>query len=456
MERGQVEDVLQAFAIRLEHDRELRVPAGHLQQVLRLQALLPERCALSGTPAGDEERSRGVLAKTGAVQRRLRQLAEQEVLDLPGVEGEVGQRGRHVGVREVERDPVVRPQRLDVEAQRVAQACAQGHRPRRMHATAVGREDADAPVPDLVAEAFDDDRSVGRDDARRCLLLAKERDEVPRGQRVEAVVLLDPCDRSVVGESRQLTGRPADLLPELGGPSHALALPERSDARRARRRRHDDPVARYLHDPPRRCAEDERLALAGLVHHLLVQLPDAAAAVDEKDAEEPAVRDRPCIGDREPPRAGPTADRAGRAIPDDARSKLCEVVGGIAAREHVEDVLELRARQLGERVRAPHELVHLVDGELLVRADRDDLLREHVQRIPRDARLLDVAVAHRTCHHRRLEEVGPVLGKDPSLRDRIEVVSCPTDPLESTRDGLRALHLDHEVDSAHVDAELQR
>ena len=325
-----------------------------------------------------------------------------------------------------------------------------------MHATAVGREDADAPVPDLVAEAFDDDRPVGRDDARRCLLLAEERDEVPRGQRVEAVVLLDPCDRSVVGESRQLTGGPADLLPELGGPPHTLALPERSDARRARRRRHDDPVARYLHDPPRRCAEDERLALAGLVHHLLVQLPDAAAAVDEKDAEEPAVRDRPGIGDGEPPSAGPTADRAGRAIPDDARSKLREVVGGIAAREHVEDVLELRARQLGERVRAPHELVHLVDGELLVRADRDDLLREHVERIPRDARLLDVAVAHRTCHHRRLEEVGPVLGEDPSLRDRIEVVSCPADPLESTRDGLRALHLDHEVDGAHVDAELQR
>ncbi len=93
VERGQVEDVLQALAIRLEHDRELRVPAGDLQQVLRLQALLPERRALAGTPARDEERARGVLAETGAVQRRLRELAEQEVLDLVRAR----ERGRRAG-----------------------------------------------------------------------------------------------------------------------------------------------------------------------------------------------------------------------------------------------------------------------------------------------------------------------------------------------------------------------
>ncbi len=33
---------------------------------------------------------------------------------------------------------------------------------------------------------------------------------------------------------------------------------------------------------------------------------------------------------------------------------------------------------------------------------------------------------------------------------------CPADALQAARDGLRRLHLDHEVDGAHVDAQLER
>ena len=51
-EGGQVEDVLKALAIGLEHDRKLRVPARDLQQALRLQALLPERRPLAGRRRG--------------------------------------------------------------------------------------------------------------------------------------------------------------------------------------------------------------------------------------------------------------------------------------------------------------------------------------------------------------------------------------------------------------------
>jgi hypothetical protein len=100
-----------------------------------------------------------------------------------------------------------------------------------MHATAEGREDADAPVADLVAEALDDDRAVGRHDPGHRLLLAQERQEVARGQGVERVLVLDVPDRGVVGERRELARRTADLLPELGGPSDAFSLPERGDSR---------------------------------------------------------------------------------------------------------------------------------------------------------------------------------------------------------------------------------
>src|SRR4030095_9881776 len=44
------------------------------------------------------------------------------------------------------------------------------------------REDADAPVPDLVPEALDDDGAVGGDDTGCGLLIAEEREEVAGGK----------------------------------------------------------------------------------------------------------------------------------------------------------------------------------------------------------------------------------------------------------------------------------
>src|SRR5690348_8818892 len=349
----------------------------------------------------------------------------------------------------MERDAVVRPDRLHVDAERLAQLRRDGHRPGCVHAPAERREDADAPVADLVAEALDDDRAVGRDDAGRALLLAQELDEVPRGAIVE------PLDgRLVLGEqlARELPDRGAELV----RPPHSLALPERDRAGNARRRRDEHSVARDVVDAPGRRAEHDHLAGARLVHHLLVELADAPAAVGDEGAEEPAVGNRSGVRDRETARAFAPADDACGAIPDDARPQLRELVRWIAAREHVEDVLELDAREICERIRATHEAVQLVDLDLLVRAHRDDLLRKNVQRIPRYLRLLDRARAHALQHDRGLEQVGPELREDAALRHGVERVPRAADALQAARHGLRRLHLDDEVDGTHVDAELER
>ena len=175
LQRGQVEDVLQALAVRLEDDRERAVLARDLEQVLRLQPLLPERRALAGPPPRDQQRARGVLAEAGAEERRLADLRDDELLDLLRRDQQVGEGRRRVRLGQVQRDPVVRPDRLRLEPERVAQAGGERHPPRRVHAPAERREDADAPVADLVAEALDDDRAVGRDDAGRSGLLAEDR-----------------------------------------------------------------------------------------------------------------------------------------------------------------------------------------------------------------------------------------------------------------------------------------
>ncbi len=352
-------------------------------------------------------------------------------------------------------DAVVRPDRLRLQTVGLAQLRSDRHRPRCVHATPERRQDADAPVTDLVAEALDHDRAIGRDGAGRILLLAQERQQVPRGALVEVVVGAETLRRRSFGQRRELARRGADLLAELERPPDALALPERHGTGHARRGRDQDAVAGDLLDPPRRRAEQERLPRARLVHHLLVELTDAPAAVHEEDAEQTAVGDRPCVRDGQTTRAVTRPDRAPGPVPHDAWTQLGELVRRITAGEHVQDVFELGPRELTERIRPRDERVQLVDGDLGIDRDRDDLLGEHVERIRGDAGLLDLALAHRARHDRALEQIGAELREDAPLRHLAQLVPGATDALETARDGLRRLDLDDEVDRSHVDAELE-
>ena len=129
-------------------------------------------------------------------------------------------------------------------------------RPRGVDAPAERREDAEAPVADLVAEALDDDRAVARQDARGVLLLAQVVEEVLRRERRRG-----RSSRTSVAAScstAQRLNAPIASPSSRGRPTR-VAAPERHGARRARGGRDDDPVAADLLDPPRRRAEQERL-----------------------------------------------------------------------------------------------------------------------------------------------------------------------------------------------------
>ena len=102
-QRGQVEHVAQALAIGLEDHREAGEVLGDLEQALRLEALLPQRRALARVGARDQQAARGVLAEAGAEQRRAAELADDQVLDLVGLQHHEGRVGRLVGVGQVDR-----------------------------------------------------------------------------------------------------------------------------------------------------------------------------------------------------------------------------------------------------------------------------------------------------------------------------------------------------------------
>src|SRR5206468_3758999 len=67
---------------------------------------------------------------------------------------------RRIGVGEADDEAVVAPHRFDVDLQLVAHLRRDRHRPRRVDAAAERREDADAPVAEVVENALDDDGAI--------------------------------------------------------------------------------------------------------------------------------------------------------------------------------------------------------------------------------------------------------------------------------------------------------
>ena len=63
---------------------------------------------------------------------------------------------------------------------------------------------------------------------------------------------------------------------------------------------------------------------------------------------------------------------------------------------------------------------------------------------------------HPLDHHRGLEHVAAVLREHLADTRRTHLMTGTTDPLQPRRHRVRRLDLDHEIDRAHVDAQLQR
>ena len=455
-QRDQVEMISQQLAVGLEQDRERAVALGDREQRLRAQPLLPERRALARPPARDQQRPRSALAEARAEQRRAAELADDEILDAVRIDRHELVRRERVGIGEVEDDAVVRPQRMRLDAVLLAQQRSQCESPGRMYARAEGREHAQAPVADLVAEALDDDRAVGGQDAGGRLLLPQVLHQRAGGALVAGVQPGQPLHGALVVQRRELALQPPDGAPELDGTPGLLALPEWHLCGLAGRGGDDHAIALDLLDAPRRGAQQEDLALARLVHHLLVELADAPAAVDEEHPVQTAVRDRARVRDGDPLGAFACAQRAGRALPDDARAQLGELVRRVAPGEQVEHVLELLARKLSIGIGAPDQLVQRVDLQLLDRGHGHDLLAQHVERDARHASVLDLALEHAAGDGGRLDELTAEAWVDAAARGHADAVAGAADPLQPACDRAGRGDLDDEIDGSHVDAELER
>lgn len=427
--------------------------------------LLPQRGALAGTAARQQQGTRRALTEAGGEQRGAAHLVSDDLPDLAALEGDITGADRRllvvvrrverhrvlveevqthqVGVRQPQHDAVVGVHDLGVHPVPLGEAGAEGQRPRRVHLGAERGVDDDTPVTQVVPEPLHEDRAVVGDMTAGAALLVQIRQNVVRRPGVEAGGQ-QPQPAVLRGQRADLAQERPHRAAQFERAAQLVALPERQPARHSGGGGDQHLVAGDVLDPPRGRAECEDVADPRLVHHLLVQLAHPAAALaalavtgtgtggtGEEHTEQTAVGDRAARGDGEALRTGAARDRTRHTVPHHTGAQLGERVGRIAAREHVEDGGERGLGERGERRRAAGERQQVVGLPGVERDGRDELLRQHVQRIGRDPQRLDGAGAHPLGDDGGLHQIAPVLREDDARGDGAHLVARTAHPLET-------------------------
>ena len=321
-----------------------------------------------------------------------------------------------------------------------------------MQPSTVRSQDAHPPTTDLVTEPLDHNRPIIRDRTRGVCLIPQESNDVA-GRKLIKIMSLAQA-RYGVGLLAYL----ADELPqspaEFARPTRPAALPERHLGFCTRSRGHHDTLEGDVLDPPRGRSQQEDLPGTTLVDHLLVEFPDPRT-VGQEHTEGTPVRDRARVGNSQALRALPAPQRRSGTIVHDSGSEPRELLGRVDPGQQIHDVRKDLGRQLIEVGTASHHRQQVVEIPVVHGAHGHNLLRQHIEGVARNTRVLDQPTLHAIHDHRGLEQLGAMLGKDLAAARFAHLMAGPPDPLETRSDRTGRTNLDHQVDRPHVDAEFK-
>ncbi len=461
-----VVDALQALARGLHQDRELIVATGDLQQLPRTQALLPQRRALARRAPRQQQRARGTLTETCGEQRGTGDRAIDDLAQVGRIEQEQFRAWRcAAAVGHADDDAVVAGHHGRIDAGLLAQARSHRQRPGIVHAAAVGRMQHHPPVAEFITAALDDQAQVGRQHTGGLLLFGHERQHVADRAFIQAAIAQpgEQCRRrlgSATTLGLEFRQEGAGGLPQLGRAADAFAPPERQSRRAPRRWRHHDLVKGDLVDAPGRCAEGDHIIHPRLMDHLLVQLADTARsrlffAFGQHDGIHATVGNGAAAGYRQLAGARTCGQRAGLPVPYKPRAETGELIGRIAAGQHVHHRVEGTARQRAVRRSPAHACEPGLDIEWLHRYRSHGLLGQHIERIARRIEGFDASIQHAVHHHRSIDQITPRARIQQATRDAAHLMPCTSYPLHRTGHRRRRRDLDHQVHQAHVDAQFK-
>ena len=287
------------------------------------------------------------------------------------------------------------------------------------------------------------------------LLLGQVGGEVLGGRAVQGCFRQQAAHGLGRRQGADLADEGAESATELDRPPGSLAVPEGEAPRLAGGGGDDDPVMGDLLHPPGAGAEQDVVAGAAFEDHFLVELPQTRPVRPEPHRVIAAVGDGAGVHPRQQEGAAPGGEQVVVPVPGEQRPQVGEFGGGIMAGEHLQHRLQGAVGQLPEGPGAADQGADLRRRVRPLAAEGCHLLGEHVQGILRYPQRLDLAAPHAPGNHRALQEIAAELGKDAPDAHRLHPVAGAADALQTARHRARRFHLQHQVDRAHVDAQLQ-
>ena len=479
-----LEDALQTFAVhrfdeaiahRLEHERVIRHLARpddvlatrerlrehHGQRIGRAHLDEVRRNLLAVAAAQHRQRAGDIPAPADLEHRPIEQRLREDLARLVR---------RHVREHRIEREAVRLAERdhdavvgrggLKLEIERHAKLLAQCQAPRAIDPPAERRVDHELHPAALIEEALGDDEVATGQGAERRTRRREVRDHLLGGAQWHRRARREPRRAHLIGLAARehlidLAAQVAHLVGELLRARRRFAEPER-DARRLALRILDDDLAHLdLANPPRRVAELEDIASGAIDREVFIDRADRRLFGKLHDHVVVVIWNRTARGDRREPRTAPRAHQATDPIAMEIRAGVAAPIRD-AFREHLHQLLELLVGDVGVRRGAPDQPEELDLLHLLGRADRDDLLREDIERRLAQREDIEVAALHAAHERRALDQLVARECEQAPLRRGAQGVARATDALEQRRDRARRAELDHEIDGADIDSELER
>ena len=195
-QRRHVEDIAQALAIGLKQQRKLRIARSDTEQIVGALAQLPQRRALIGAAARQQQSASGSFAKAARqTARSIPSWRRTSCMASADFDQEPIRIGRLVGIGKAQHEAVIAPERFHLRPAGGANARAHRHGPWNMNAAAERREHADAPIAQLVAAALDHDGAVVGNLAGRLGLVGEKTQQIFRRAGIEIVLAHEARER---------------------------------------------------------------------------------------------------------------------------------------------------------------------------------------------------------------------------------------------------------------------
>ncbi len=291
---------------------------------------------------------------------------------------------------------------------------------------------------DLIEEALEDQRFLGRQAAQRRARGGQIVDELTGRRLADADFVLEPGHgagpgRIFLDQARQVSAQPRDRLRQLVAPPRRLAQPEWNGRRHALRILDPDRAALDPENAIGMVAELEHVAGHALDREVLIDRADRLVLGLEQNAVIGVVGDGAAGGQRRQPGAAAAADEViDGVVMDDGAAPPAP--GAVAFGQHLEHDGEIRALEQAIGPGAAAELEEGLLAPFLGRDLGDDLLRQHVERPFGNRNAVELALPHAVEEGGAFDQLVARQREQTALRRAIDGMAGAPDPLQEARD----------------------